>query len=696
MAEKSTFLSIFSWIACLLVHRALSFYLLRSFFRGQESGLGTTLLILVYSYIYWILGTAMSFEGIQWSWLALSVLSALVVLEIFRKVVDQERAQNISDLGANRIEMDWGSDIIFWIVFLTAILIRGFLPNLDYGEKYADMMIFQSLLEGSSFPPQDLWLSGYQLNYYYFSQLFFLGLTKMSGVPPEIAFHLSTCTVTGLMASTVYSFLRYQKADQKIAVLGSLFIFACGNWHWLIEYLGIIQEESYLYWWNASRAIPDTITEFPYFSFLLGDFHAHFNSIPWLILTLFLILKASKRLKEKIVSFSKQDVLVFFFLTLSLGVHYPANPWNLPIFSLLILIQFYKRLKVFGLMGVTSVGLYLPFWISYLKPSGTGGLSWVKLEYVSPFIHFLSHWGLFFFIMFLIIGMTFQKKYLERNGLVCLLVGLILGYFWGGMSSILIVFMALGWISSKYFSWQNWEDQLILLSLIVILLIERLSLDMTYPTYPRLNTVFKFYTVIWCLFSITVPLKLNQLLRDITSRGRALVGVYLSIVILISLGYPTISTASLLRFKRFQDHTLDGMSDWDRRFPGEREMIDWFRKNTDPKDIVLEAFGNGYTDYARVSTFAGRPTYVGWLNHEQVWRSNGYQLVFQRRKKVEEIGAKYNLIVFNQFLREHRIRWIVLGRLEREQFSKELVYLIDKYPIAFSNPHVQVHQVRLD
>src|SRR5690606_24709320 len=34
------------------------------------------------------------------------------------------------------------------------------------------------------------------------------------------------------------------------------------------------------WWWHPTRAIPDTITEFPAFSLLLGDLHPHVFALP--------------------------------------------------------------------------------------------------------------------------------------------------------------------------------------------------------------------------------------------------------------------------------------------------------------------------------------------------------------------------------------------------------------------------------
>ena len=46
-------------------------------------------------------------------------------------------------------------------------------------------------------------------------------------------------------------------------------------------------------WFDPSRVIPDTINEFPSFSFILGDLHAHVLALPFTVLALAFALQVA-------------------------------------------------------------------------------------------------------------------------------------------------------------------------------------------------------------------------------------------------------------------------------------------------------------------------------------------------------------------------------------------------------------------
>ena len=64
--------------------------------------------------------------------------------------------------------------------------------------------------------------------------------------------------------------------------------------------------------------------------------------------------------------------------------------------------------------------------------------------------------------------------------------------------------------------------------------------------------------------------------------------------------------------------TLDGADYRYRDNSDEMSAIEWLR--TAPYGIVAEAIGGSYSEYARVSTYSGQPTVLGWQGHESQWR----------------------------------------------------------------------------
>ena len=58
----------------------------------------------------------------------------------------------------------------------------------------------------------------------------------------------------------------------------------------------------------------------------------------------------------------------------------------------------------------------------------------------------------------------------------------------------------------------------------------------------------------------------------------------------------------------------------ERGAPADHRAIEWLRQNAPGRPVVVEAVGGDYTEHARVSTFSGLPTMIGWVGHELQWR----------------------------------------------------------------------------
>ena len=57
-------------------------------------------------------------------------------------------------------------------------------------------------------------------------------------------------------------------------------------------------------------------------------------------------------------------------------------------------------------------------------------------------------------------------------------------------------------------------------------------------------------------------------------------------------------------------------------FPEDASAIRWLKENIEGAQVVLEANGDSYTGYERVSATTGLPTILGWYVHEWLWRNN--------------------------------------------------------------------------
>jgi YYY domain-containing protein len=147
-------------------------------------------------------------------------------------------------------------------------------------------------------------------------------------------------------------------------------------------------------WWWPSRALwdsypvenaPDlrryTITEFPYFSFWLGDMHPHVMALPFNVLALALALALLARPALPQLAVGRAGWLELLLTGLILGSLYTINSWDLPTYVLLYagaLLLLYARLAapltlaVWRQMGqhlllvaLALVFLFLPFHLTF-------------------------------------------------------------------------------------------------------------------------------------------------------------------------------------------------------------------------------------------------------------------------------------------------------------------------------------------
>lgn len=667
------------WILMLIGFRILSYFTSNGSFKGHEGIWSLLLAILLSSYIYWLWGSLFRLPNGSW----------------FSFVVVGLAWGTLWLLGKNRprVHVDWTSDLVFWVTLFSAIGVRAFAPEIDFGEKYADLMVFQSVLLDDKFPPKDRWLSGYSLNYYYFSHLLFVPIVKILRIAPEWAFNLITSTVAALITSASYSALRWCGVNRIFSLFSSIATILVSNWEWLSKSLGLNPERKLFWWWDSSRVIPNTITEFPFFSFLLGDLHAHYISMPWMTLTLVLVFLIHKNWEEE--KWTKKTILLTL-CAISVGAHYPLNPWQIPFMALLTAVFLRKKLRVVSFLGLLSFILFLPFWLQYERPTSTSSLFWVSKELRSPVFEFSLHWAPFLLSIILFISLHLKSKSLARKWkqlLIFLALTILFSWKVGLSFSLLFVLVSFGYLTEKI-SLKTWDGILLMLAAFLIGFCEFFSVDQTYgKRFLRINTVFKFYSIAWWALALSIPALYSRFWKDFSQRKKITAFVSIVFILSLSLVYPVRGTIVRIGHKHWYEPTLDGMAKWHHEFSGEREMIQWIRSNTHPTDVIWELHGPGLYKYARVSTFSGRPTILGWIHHEHVWRKKGYALGKERKKEIEslyEAPSKSNL---KNFLSKYNVKWIVLGKIEKKKYPPKLQKLIQSHPLAFKNARCELYRV---
>ncbi|HVZ80968.1 MAG TPA: DUF2298 domain-containing protein [bacterium] len=274
----------------------------------------------------------------------------------------------------------WGKDwvhqeLAFIGAFAAFSLIKVFIPHIHdpVGEGYngggeagMDFGFLASVVRGESFPPQNQWMAGTPISYsFYYGHLMMGVLAKFLGVVPAVAYNLGLITLFALIFSSAFGLAFGLSGRRFSGWVAGFLCAAAGNpagARQIMDALrpvfsnfnfGPLQDRIINYdYWGPTRVVPNTINEFPYFSVLYGDLHAHTLAMPFamLLMGLLLSLYLSKTNREEGI-FSKVPLIVAAGFLLG-GVSY-LNTWEVPAW----LVLFVMALMVRGLSQVGEKGV---------------------------------------------------------------------------------------------------------------------------------------------------------------------------------------------------------------------------------------------------------------------------------------------------------------------------------------------------
>lgn len=354
----STPVAVFVWVAMLIVltiaGRPLS-RLVFSSFPDIGQGMSRLLILLTAGWLVWF---AASFELIEfravWAWYSVFAMGVIGYLLSRSRLQPPVRAGSRRAIG--------GAEAAFWVVFAIFLALRFFNPDSWHpiwgGEKPMEFAHINAILRTPYFPTFDPWFSGGILNYYYYGEYLVAFLIKLTGIPSEIAFNLAQPTMMGLAASAMYSVVvaishRFSRdrVDPLLAGGVGVVIFCLmGNlvsaWE-LIKTLPNRPAFTFDWTWSASRAVDGGITEFPYFTGLYADLHAHLIALPVTIAVIGLGFSLATSEARTV-----QDVPKLLGLSLCLGTISAANAWDVPVYAVLMVAAVFLWSARFGTMVV--------------------------------------------------------------------------------------------------------------------------------------------------------------------------------------------------------------------------------------------------------------------------------------------------------------------------------------------------------
>ena len=715
---------------------------------------------------------------------------------------------------------------LFLAFFVLDLLIRLGNPDLWHpakgGEKPMDFSYLNAVIKSTSFPPYDPWFAGGYINYYYYGFVLVGVLIKALGIIPAAAYNLVLPTLFAMVALAAFSvgwnllsrnhtednegstangngiertpFLAGFAAAIGILILGNL---GTINMIWEGFQLTVVSREvmekadfftrmgwtfqglaNYFrgnplpynigeWYWNPSRAIPgEPITEFPFFTFLYADLHAHMIALPVTVLSIawgLNILRGRWHWGE--VGRGEAWAWLHFGATfvlggLAIGALRPTNTWDMPVYMVLgALAVLYTALRYspapqrilrlidniyrfFAAMDgeeATLKSVTASTWVRWILKIGTVALpsilllvgfsfifyqpfaDWFGQAYNSieawtgdhtPMWAYRLHWGVFLFVI--ASWMVWESvDWMAKTPLSALnklrpfvaVIGTAVVALFGAVFYLTLNKIQIAWIPLIFGAWalilifrpgQSDAKRAVLfmtgtalaLTLAVELIVLRGDLG-------RMNTVFKFYMQAWTLFALSAAAALIWLLPAInrwrSNWSNAWQAAAVTLIGCAAL-FPLLAGQAKIedRMATNAPHTLDGMAymayshyadqNTDMDLAEDLRAIQWMQENIQGSPVIVEANAPEYRWGTRFTIYTGLPGVVGWNWHQRQQRAlTPSEWVTDR---VDQIGTFYatDLETFTlDFLRQYKVRYIIVGQLERAYYPEEGLAKFDQW-----------------
>jgi YYY domain-containing protein len=481
------------------------------------------------------------------------------------------------------------------------------------------------------------------------------------------------------------------------------------------------------WYWDPSRVIPplggNEITEFPLFTFIYSDLHAHMIVMPLALLAVswaLSVVAGRARWKNQLSA-----GLGLVIGGLVIGAAYPTNLSDsytyllIGIIALAYSIWRYAEVdtiaKRLALVAGGVVALYLLSTYMYAPYRAWYAQAYSALEPwkgpFTPIASYLTHWGLLLFIVVSwlvwetrewmastpLSSLQKLKPYqlLIEGALVLLVLAMFVLQYLG---------TSVGWIALPIAAWAgvlllrpNMPDakRLVLLfvgtALLITIVVE---VAVVRGDIGRANTIFKFYLQAWLLLAVSGGAALAWMLPAFF---RWLPGwrVFWQVVMILLVSgaalFTVAGSAGKIRDRWIVEapRTLDAMTfmgyahydDFGQRLDLSEDYhaIRWMQDNIQGSPVIVEANCPEYRWCTRFTIYTGLPGVVGWNFHQRQQRAFSSTWVEDR---VREVGDFYNGIDIESirlFLKTYDVKYIIVGQLERAAYTPEGVAKFEQF-----------------
>jgi YYY domain-containing protein len=758
----------------------LSFYLFR---KSHDKGYMFSKIIglFVIGYFSWLIGY-INFSSV-------SIIFVILLMTAASAWVFINNKKEILDFMGEKFALVLITELFYLFIFLFYAFFKMYHPDILGQEKFMDFAFMNAVGKSDQMPPFDPWMSGrgMTISYYYFGYVMMGIILKLTAIPNGMAYNVALTYLYAISAIGVLGLMYNLTKNYVIGFLGFAMLLVLGNLDGVRQlFAGKFSLDNFN-WWNSTRVMDYenydyTITEFPFFSFLLGDMHPHQMAIPFVLLALNTALTFIKCEAKNLYEATIEKMSFLIFSGLVLGGLWFLNSWDFPTYffvtALCILSYKYSREEkiethfkdlgmALGIIFGVAIVAYLPFtatfknqvkgiglvnvntklsdyllifgvmlfpvlsflvtrilnWIQAIKLQGAGSKS-KKRELFCPRCssqfregkmicgqcgYIISGDELYLggtelpvkksnettmsFFKFVIdpAGHKDNKVYLySLIGIALALVLLVyksvidktnMGLTTGLLTMVLGVVILLGFTKTEMK-----ENQFVLILIFT-------ALFATWGTeifrvvdgfndnikLRRMNTIFKFYYQAWIMLSIAAAYSffwVNHFYMKFKPKWMKYTWMA-AFFLLLAGGFVYTIGGTKIRTNDFKNYmTLDGADffkgfSYDGRMSafGDYQAMDWIRKNIKGHPVILEAVGGSYTEYARIASFTGLQTIVGWPWHETQWRGTGDE-AGRREADVREMYESTDINRTTELLKKYNVKYVYLGALERDKYAK--------------------------
>ena len=768
----------------------LAFYLLpRLADRGFT--LSKPLGILLVSYLFWVLGLA-HIPTVQPIAIALVLLMAALSAYIAYRNFDDIR---------DFVKREWRTlviaEAIFLVFFISWTLFRSYDPFINHTEQPMDLALLSASINSQVGHPEDPWLRGEPISYYYFGYWMMGALSQISAVQSHISYNLAMALIPAMSAMGIFGVLfnmvRMDKArsgvagtdsmstvrasvsaaladstHRKLAIIAgiaaTLFLGIVANLEGVLEFMrlnGMGSQGFYdwirindlpgpivtppqswtppdFWWWfHASRVIntfdgvhfiDNTIQEFPFFSFLLGDMHPHVMSIPFIALFVGIALNFYRLPSDFWRNYrSVYPYAIVITAALVLGGLGFNNLWDMPTFAALLIgilaLKAYREgsdipqsiaLALFP-VGLATLALAVLMYSPYLLDinAGVNGIGVVITH--TRAVHMFIVWGLFLTAITPFLLATFWQTTVQRDWAAQALTAGALAFapwlLWtlaylpsdGSIEEVISRFIgilpltalvAIGVYNALYLARRENEGGRLFATILAVLglglIIGSEFLFIRDFFNNRGNTVFKLYYQAWILLAAASAFAVYYWLSTIRSKTgwrAAFSYVWAAAFVLLLVGslYYPLAAAKTKPDTPYAGPTLDGLSFVQQNRPAEYDAIAWLKQNAPPDAAIVEAVGE-WSDWGLVSRSTGLPTIVNWLGHQKQWRGGWEKFdankpdvsralrdkyFDDRTAEVERIYTTLDPAEAQVILYKYDIDYVYIGQRERDKYGIE-------------------------